>query len=154
MSGAANVNTGQARSGPTVVLAGGVGAARYLRGVVRALPPEDVTVVVNTGDDRSFCGVHVSPDLDIVTYTLADRIDPERGFGLAGDTYRIDQLSDLGHESWFRLGDADYANCLHRTLRMTDGQASTNAPTSCAAISGWIFACFPCRTTLVRRGSS
>ncbi|MGB0617870.1 MAG: 2-phospho-L-lactate transferase [Myxococcota bacterium] len=122
MSGAANVNTGRARSGPTVVLAGGVGAARYLRGVVRALPPEDVTVVVNTGDDRSFYGVHVSPDLDIVTYTLADRIDPERGFGLAGDTYRIvDRLSELGHESWFRLGDADYANCLHRTLRMTDG---------------------------------
>ena len=72
-------------SRPVVVLAGGVGAARYLRGVVRAVAPEDVTVVVNTGDDRPFYGVHVSPDLDIVTYTLANRIDPERGFGLAGD---------------------------------------------------------------------
>lgn len=109
-------------STPIVVLAGGVGAARYLRGVVRAVAPEDVTVVVNTGDDRSFYGVHVSPDLDIVTYTLADRIDPERGFGLAGDTYRlVDRLAELGHEAWFRLGDADYANCLHRTLRLAEG---------------------------------
>ena len=109
-------------SGAVVVLAGGVGAARYLRGVVRACPPEDVTVVVNTGDDRSFYGVHVSPDLDIVTYTLADRIDPERGFGLAGDTHRlVDRLAELGHEAWFRLGDADYANCLHRTLRLAEG---------------------------------
>ncbi|MEM9177303.1 MAG: 2-phospho-L-lactate transferase [Myxococcota bacterium] len=109
-------------SGSVVVLAGGVGAARYLRGVVRALPPEDVTVVVNTGDDRTFYGVHVSPDLDIVTYTLAGRIDPERGFGLAGDTYRlVDRLAELGHEAWFRLGDADYANCLSRTLRLADG---------------------------------
>lgn len=109
-------------SAPVVVLAGGVGAARYLRGVVRAVAPEDLTVVVNTGDDRSFYGVHVSPDLDIVTYTLADRIDPERGFGLAGDTYRlVDRLAELGHEAWFRLGDADYANCLHRTLRLAEG---------------------------------
>jgi len=111
-----------APTNPVVVLAGGVGAARYLRGVVRALPPEDVTVVVNTGDDRDFYGVHVSPDLDIVTYTLALRIDQERGFGLAGDTYRlVDRLAELGHEAWFRLGDADYANCLHRTLRLADG---------------------------------
>ena len=109
-------------AGPVVVLAGGVGAARYLRGVVRALPPEQVTVIVNTGDDRLFYGVHVSPDLDIVTYTLADRVDPERGFGLRGDTYHlVDRLAALGHEVWFRLGDADYANCLHRTLRLTEG---------------------------------
>lgn len=109
-------------STPVVVLAGGVGAARYLRGVVRAVAPEDVTVVVNTGDDRAFYGVHVSPDLDIVTYTLSNRIDPERGFGLAGDTYRlVDRLAELGHEAWFRLGDADYANCLHRTIRLAEG---------------------------------
>ena len=112
----------RATHGPVVVLAGGVGAARYLRGVVRAVRPEDVTVVVNTGDDRSFYGVHVSPDLDIVSYTLADRIDPTRGFGLAGDSHRlVDRLEALGHETWFRLGDADYANCLHRTLRLAEG---------------------------------
>jgi LPPG:FO 2-phospho-L-lactate transferase len=79
-------------------------------------------VIVNTGDDRAFYGVHVSPDLDIVTYTLANRIDPERGFGLAGDRYElVDRLAALGHETWFRLGDADYANCLHRTLRLAAG---------------------------------
>ncbi len=108
--------------GRVVVLAGGVGAARYLRGVVRALPAQDHTLVVNTGDDRVFYGVHVSPDLDIVSYTLADRIDPQRGFGLAGDTFTIvDRLAELGHEAWFRLGDRDYANCLHRTLRLAEG---------------------------------
>ena len=71
-------------TGPVVVLAGGVGAARYLRGVIRAVPHEDLTIIVNTGDDREFYGVHVSPDIDIVSYTLADRIDSARGFGLAG----------------------------------------------------------------------
>ncbi len=108
--------------GSVVVLAGGVGAARFLRGVVRSVPSESLTVVVNTGDDRSFYGVHVSPDIDIVTYTLADRIDRERGFGLAGDTHHLlDRLAALGHDTWFRLGDADYANCLHRTLRLSQG---------------------------------
>jgi len=107
---------------PVVVLAGGVGAARFLRGVVRAVRPSDVTVIVNTGDDREFYGAHVSPDIDIVTYTLAGRVDSERGFGLEGDRYDlVDRLAELGHPIWFRLGDADYANCLHRTLRLADG---------------------------------
>jgi 2-phospho-L-lactate transferase/gluconeogenesis factor (CofD/UPF0052 family) len=79
--------TPETRSGvaprSVVVLAGGVGAARFLRGVVRCVAPESLTAIVNTGDDRVFYGVHVSPDLDIVTYTLAGRIDPERGYGLA-----------------------------------------------------------------------
>ncbi len=104
------------------VLAGGVGAARFLRGVVRAIPPERVTAIVNTGDDRLFYGVHVSPDLDIVTYTLAGRVDPERGFGLAGDRFTVvERLAALGHETWFRLGDADFAFCLHRSLRLAEG---------------------------------
>ena len=108
--------------GRVVVLAGGVGAARFLRGVVRAVPPTQLTVIVNTGDDRRFYGVHVSPDLDIVSYTLAGRIDPQRGFGLKNDRYElVDRLAALGHEVWFRLGDADYANCLHRSLRLAAG---------------------------------
>jgi len=107
---------------PIVALAGGVGAARFLRGLVRVAPPEDVTAIVNTGDDRRFYGVHVSPDLDIVTYTLAGRVDPERGYGLAGDSFQlIETLGELGHETWFRLGDRDFANCHHRTLRLADG---------------------------------
>ncbi len=112
----------QNAAGRVVVLAGGVGAARFLRGVVRAVPQTQLTVVVNTGDDRRFYGAHVSPDLDIVTYTLAGRIDSKRGFGLKDDRYDlVDRLAALGHETWFRLGDADYANCLHRTLRLAAG---------------------------------
>jgi LPPG:FO 2-phospho-L-lactate transferase len=105
-----------------VALAGGVGAARFLSGLVRAVPPEQVTAIVNTGDDRLFYGVHVSPDVDIVSYTLADRVDRSRGYGLAGDTtHVIETLGSLGHETWFRLGDRDFAHCHHRTLRLAAG---------------------------------
>jgi len=107
---------------PVAVLAGGVGAARFLRGLVRAVPAGAVTAVVNTGDDRAFYGVQVCPDLDIVTYTLAGRIDAERGWGLAGDSFAaIDALAALGHATWFRLGDRDLATCLHRTQRLREG---------------------------------
>ena len=107
---------------PIVALAGGVGAARFLRGLVRAVDPRDVTAIINTGDDRRFYGVHVSPDIDIVTYTLAGRVDRQRGFGLADDTFAlIDALAELGHETWFRLGDADFATCQHRSLRLAEG---------------------------------
>ena len=102
---------------PVAALAGGVGAARFLRGLARVVPPGQVTAVVNTGDDRSFYGTHVSPDLDIVTYTLAGRVDPVRGYGLDGDTFEVvDALGAFGHPTWFRLGDRDFATCHHRTL--------------------------------------
>jgi LPPG:FO 2-phospho-L-lactate transferase len=105
-----------------VALAGGVGAARFLSGLVRALPPEQLSVIVNTGDDRIFYGVHVSPDVDIVTYTLAGRVDRTRGYGLEGDSFCvIEALGALGHETWFRLGDRDFANCHHRSLRLAEG---------------------------------
>ncbi|MEB2344814.1 MAG: 2-phospho-L-lactate transferase [Deltaproteobacteria bacterium] len=107
---------------PIAVLAGGVGAARFLAGLVRVVPPASVTAVVNTGDDRAFYGVHVSPDLDIVTYTLAGRVDPDKGYGLAGDTFSvIEALGALGHPTWFRLGDRDLATALHRTGRLREG---------------------------------
>jgi len=110
------------RTGTWLALAGGVGAARFLRGLVRAVPSEEVTVLVNTGDDAVFYGVHVSPDSDIVTYTLAGRIDAERGWGLAGDGFGlVEALAELGQEAWFRLGDRDYATCLYRTLRLAEG---------------------------------
>ena len=105
-----------------VALAGGVGAARLLRGLVRTVPPTDVTIVVNTGDDRDFYGVHVSPDVDIVSYTLAGIVNEERGYGIEGDGFRVvDALGELGHETWFRLGDRDFAHCHHRTLRLRQG---------------------------------
>jgi LPPG:FO 2-phospho-L-lactate transferase len=99
-----------------------VGAARLLRGLVRAVPPADVAIVINTGDDRDFYGVHVSPDVDIVSYTLAGIVNTERGYGIQGDGFRVvDALGELGHETWFRLGDRDFAHCHHRTLRLRQG---------------------------------
>jgi len=115
--------TSSARTrGPVVALAGGVGAARFLRGLCRVVDPSDLTVIVNTGDDREFYGVHVSPDVDIVTYTLAGRVDQSRGYGLTGDRFEmLEALAELGHETWFRLGDRDFATCHHRTLRLAEG---------------------------------
>ncbi|MGH2785073.1 MAG: 2-phospho-L-lactate transferase [Actinomycetota bacterium] len=110
-----------------VVLAGGVGAARFLRGLVRVVPAEEVTVVGNTGDDFVVYGVHVSPDLDIVTYTLGGAIDDERGWGLGGDTHNLlAELRALGVDAWFTLGDRDYGVCLFRTLAMAAGQTLTD----------------------------
>lgn len=105
-----------------VALAGGVGAARFLSGLMRVVPPERVTLIVNTGDDREFYGVHVSPDVDIVTYTLAGMVDRAKGYGLEGDTFHvIEALEALGHEAWFRLGDRDFAHSHHRSLALQKG---------------------------------
>ncbi|MDR3649979.1 MAG: 2-phospho-L-lactate transferase [Acidimicrobiales bacterium] len=103
-------------------LAGGVGAARLLRGLVRVVAPTEVTAVVNTGDDTELHGLHISPDLDTVTYTLAGLNDDERGWGLAGETWEVmDSLERLGGQTWFRLGDHDLATHLFRTQRLADG---------------------------------
>jgi LPPG:FO 2-phospho-L-lactate transferase len=111
-------------SGAVAALAGGVGASRLLRGLVRAVDPSNLTAIVNTGDDREFYGAYVCPDLDIVTYSLAEVVDFAKGFGLEGDTYSLmDHLGTFGHETWFRLGDRDFAYCLHRTLRMREGES-------------------------------
>src|SRR4029077_16811598 len=90
------------------VLAGGVGAARVLRGLLDVVPPSEVTAIVNVGDDLVLHGLHISPDLDTVTYTLAGAINPETGWGLAGETWQaMATLEQLGGASWFRLGDRD-----------------------------------------------
>jgi LPPG:FO 2-phospho-L-lactate transferase len=103
-------------------LAGGVGGAKMLAGLARAIDTADLTAVVNTGDDDDIYNVHVSPDVDIVTYRLAGIGDTERGWGLAGDTFElVDSLDRLGAEAWFRLGDRDYATCLYRTMRLREG---------------------------------
>ncbi|QGG95819.1 2-phospho-L-lactate transferase [Actinomarinicola tropica] len=104
------------------VLAGGVGAARFLRGLVQVVDPTSITVVANTGDDVVLHGLHISPDLDTITYTLAGAIDPERGWGLAGETWQaMDGLRRYGGIDWFNLGDRDLATHLHRTQRLRDG---------------------------------
>ncbi len=105
------------------VVSGGVGAARLLRGLVRAVPPEQVTALVNVGDDTELYGLHVSPDLDTVTYTVADAIDPERGWGLADESWRTMEALGryTGAPTWFNLGDRDLATHLFRTQRLRDG---------------------------------
>jgi len=104
-------------------LAGGVGAARFLRGVVRVVPPADLTVIVNTGDDEEFFGLSVSPDLDTVTYTLAGAVDTEKGWGLPDETHRcLDALERYFPETWFGLGDTDLATHLFRTERLRRGE--------------------------------
>jgi LPPG:FO 2-phospho-L-lactate transferase len=107
-----------------VVLAGGVGAARFLQGVVQVVPQEELTVIANTGDDREFYGLHVSPDVDIVMYTLAGLVDESQGWGIRGDTYyTMQQLTSYGHEDWFQLGDRDLATHIHRTQLLRQGKS-------------------------------
>jgi LPPG:FO 2-phospho-L-lactate transferase len=117
-----------------VALAGGVGAARFLRGLVRVVPPAEVTVIVNTADDDIFHGLRVSPDLDTVTYTLAGAEHPEQGWGLAGETFGVmDALDRYGQDTWFRLGDRDLATHLYRTERLDAGASLTEVTTEIAA---------------------
>ncbi len=118
------------------VLAGGVGAARLLAGLVQVVEPSDITAIVNVGDDTVLHGLHVSPDLDTVTYTLAGAVDPSTGWGLAGETWQaMDTLERYGGATWFRLGDRDLGTHLHRTGRLAEG-ASLSTVTAEIAI-GW-----------------
>ena len=126
-----------ARSPRVTVLAGGVGAARFLRGLVPLLDPARVTVVVNTTDDESFFGLHVSPDLDTITYTLAGAAHRGRGWGLEGDTF--DCLKALGRfygETWFQLGDRDLATHVFRSERLRAGQSLTQVTSDIAKAFG------------------
>lgn len=108
--------------GLVVALAGGVGAARFLDGLTRVLAPERIFIVGNTADDAEIHGLHVSPDLDTVTYTLAGLADPKRGWGIRGDHFRcLEALGRLGTDTWFQLGDRDLATHLYRTERMRQG---------------------------------
>lgn len=113
------------------VLAGGVGAARLLAGLVRAVPPESVVAVVNTGDDASINGLAISPDLDTVTYTVAGAIDPVRGWGLVDESWRAKEAlgryvavrpeGSRAANDWFALGDRDLATHLYRSARLAEG---------------------------------
>jgi LPPG:FO 2-phospho-L-lactate transferase len=103
-------------------LAGGVGAARFLMGLVKLVDEKDLSVVVNTGDDIELFGLHISPDLDIVTYTLAGIVDEEKGWGVKGDTFQcLEALRKMGSEAWFTLGDRDLATHMFRTSLLNKG---------------------------------
>ena len=106
-----------------VALAGGVGAARFLEGLIRVVPQKDITIIGNVGDDANIYGLHVSPDLDIVTYTLAGLVDASKGWGFRGDTFHCQALlRRYGFETWFNLGDRDLATHIYRTEELQKGK--------------------------------
>jgi LPPG:FO 2-phospho-L-lactate transferase len=120
-----------------VALAGGVGSARFLRGLLDTVDPHDVTVIVNTGDDDWFHGLLVCPDLDSVTYALAGANNPETGWGLAGETFAtLGALARYGVDTWFGLGDKDIATHLFRTERLRSGTPLSAVTVEIAAAWG------------------
>ena len=106
-----------------VVLAGGVGAARFLEGLIHVVPQSQITIIGNIADDAEIYGLHVSPDLDIVAYTLAGLVDSVKGWGFRGDTFHCQSLlTKYGYETWFNIGDRDLATHIYRTEQLSKGR--------------------------------
>jgi LPPG:FO 2-phospho-L-lactate transferase len=141
------------------VLAGGVGAARFLRGLVLEVDPSEISVVVNTGDDTIMHGLNISPDLDTVTYTVANAIDPGRGWGLANESWRVMEslarYQDVKPQSssaagtWFNLGDRDLATHLYRTARIAEGATLATVTQEIARAWGLNFSMIPMSNDVV-----
>ena len=113
---------------PVLALAGGVGGAKLATGLARVLPSEELTIVVNTGDDEVFHGLHVSPDLDTMMYALAGLTNQETGWGIAGDTFNsLEMLGRYGGPAWFNLGDKDLATHIRRTELLREGWSLSEA---------------------------
>jgi LPPG:FO 2-phospho-L-lactate transferase len=109
------------------LLCGGVGGSKLALGLYCACPPNSLTVIVNTADDVEILGLHISPDLDTVTYTLANLVNQETGWGIAGDTFNaLDMLGRYGEETWFKLGDRDLATHIWRTAHLRRGTSLTD----------------------------
>ena len=135
------------------VLCGGVGAARFLRALSRVLPAAQITGIVNTGDDTVLHGLHISPDIDTITYTLAAAIDPERGWGLVDESWRAlealrryEQIRPEGSQAgstWFGLGDQDLATHFYRTARLQEGARLTDITQEIAAAWGLEYRLLP-----------
>ena len=107
-------------------LAGGIGASKFLLGLSNVFPPEDITIIANTGDDIKLFGLRISPDIDTVIYTLARVINEETGWGIAGDTFEaLGWIARYGEDTWFNLGDRDLATHIHRTHLMRQGRSLT-----------------------------
>jgi LPPG:FO 2-phospho-L-lactate transferase len=118
-------------------LAGGVGASKLLLGLYDVVDPQALTIVVNTGDDITLHGLKISPDLDIVTYTLAGIVDEKKGWGFRGETFHtLKRLAALGRPQWFNLGDRDLATHIHRTAMLDEGKSLTDAAESIRAALG------------------
>lgn len=136
---------------PIVALAGGVGAARLLRGLVQIIPAEALVIIGNTADDLELHGLHVSPDLDIVMYTLAGIVDEAKGWGVAGDTFNfLDMLGRLGFETWFKLGDRDLAIHVIRTRLLRKGMTLSQATAELCRMLGMMFRLVPMTNDRVR----
>ena len=132
-------------------LAGGVGAAKLLAGLIHVIDPADMTVIGNTGDDATFHGLHVSPDLDIVMYTLGGIVDTTTGWGIRGDTtVALDAMKALGAEAWFRLGDRDLGTHLARTTWLREGRTLTEVTASIASALGLAVRVIPMSNDSVR----
>ncbi|HYP24593.1 MAG TPA: 2-phospho-L-lactate transferase [Actinomycetota bacterium] len=132
-------------------ICGGVGAAKLLIGISRALAGQGVTAVVNTADDDEIYGVHVSPDLDTITYWLSGLADTERGWGLAQDTFNlVEGLRDLGAEAWFNLGDRDFATCLLRKSMLDSGSSLSEVTAQVADALGVVHRLLPMTDDRVR----
>src|SRR5712664_4590542 len=112
-------------------LAGGVGASKLLLGFYKEMDPAELTIIVNTGDDIVLHGLKISPDLDIVTYTLAGVVDSKKGWGLRAETFHaLKHLAGFGRPSWFNLGDRDLATHIHRTAMLAEGKTLSQAADS------------------------
>ncbi len=111
-----------AKNKKVVVLSGGVGAAKLLKGLTRVIDPTDITAIVNVADDTQLHGLHISPDLDTITYTLAGEIDTQKGWGLQNESWNaMEMLSRYGGVDWFQLGDRDLGTHMYRTHRIHQG---------------------------------
>lgn len=120
-----------------MALAGGVGAARFLTGLTRLVKEEDLSVIVNTGDDIELFGLHISPDIDIVTYTLAGIVDEAKGWGVKDDTFQcLEMLKSHGLDTWFGLGDRDLATHLYRTESLKKGYTLTQITREISSVLG------------------
>jgi LPPG:FO 2-phospho-L-lactate transferase len=109
-------------------LAGGVGASKLLLGLRDVMDPRDLTIIVNTGDDITLHGLKISPDLDIVTYTLAGIVDSKKGWGFRGESFHaLKRLAVYGRPNWFNLGDRDLATHIHRTAMLAEGKTLSQA---------------------------
>ena len=112
-------------------LAGGVGASKLLLGLYEVMDPEALTIIANTGDDIVLHGLKISPDLDIVTYTLAGIVDPAKGWGIRGETFHaLKRLAAYGRANWFNLGDHDLATHIHRSAMLEEGRTLSEAAES------------------------
>ena len=133
------------------VLAGGTGAAKFLRGLVQVVSPKDLHVVVNVGDDTEVWGLHVSPDIDSIAYGLSGRLDTRRGWGLTNESFRcLEEIDMFGMPTWFHLGDRDLATHIVRTQLLRSGLTLTEATARMAAAMGIQAAILPASDDPVR----